>query len=400
MPPLNASFRIAISITLIIIIINNQILHALPVYTGVSSESKVSERRETDETIDAPAKAAPGASSQEKRSRLKYESRDATPRLTFEPRVLDFGFIRLGERATGTALVRNDGLTPLTILGGRAACGCTSLEIEEGITLAPGETTPVTATFKPSSKLGRWRTSLRVVVDQAGFFELPVFGEVTRTIRTVPPRIDFRGGDQVEITLQALDNVPFRVQSVHGNVPRYSNNQQGVEPGDAATLHTLLVDVPPGECKTFPRWLIIETDHPELPLVDLGILHNCTELSIDPDQPWRVTSRHVILDGLQSTASVDFDFPVKVPHESDVPDFRTPLDGPDYLRAELIGVDRVAEDLVRCRVRVTCDALPRHLVQVPLRMTTTGEEEDYVWVTIRGGMADEADVAPQARAGE
>lgn len=85
--------------------------------------------------------------------------------LSFDPSVVDFGDIALGESKSATVRIRNNGPSPRTITIAAASCGCT-VPTWPTEPIAGGATGEATVTMKPTGKVGeRVEKTVTYVID-------------------------------------------------------------------------------------------------------------------------------------------------------------------------------------------------------------------------------------------
>ena len=108
---------------------------------------------------------------------------------------------------------------------------------------------------------------------------LTLLAESAYAVKTIPPYIS--AFDRPEnmtgaVVLKSVDNKPFRVLSVAQKAPVFMND---AGEGDVPrTQHVVQYDLTGYECASMPKWLLVETDHPDAPLVEMRIRHKCTRL--------------------------------------------------------------------------------------------------------------------------
>ena len=101
---------------------------------------------------------------------------------------------------------------------------------------------------------------------------------MTDLIRTVPPFANGIGADSGQVMLTAIDDTPFNVLAVAGRPPVYS----GAAPAQPAVAHHLAWDLSgigpdctDADGQPLRSCIVIETDHPRVPIVALRVRHRC-----------------------------------------------------------------------------------------------------------------------------
>jgi hypothetical protein len=209
----------------------------------------------------------------------------AAPPLVFEPPSLDLGLLAQGRSASGTVGVRNVGQVPVTIAATRASCSCTYAQDLSGTVVGPGEAVEMTAELTPKPGLGNKHEQIRVVAQgYRDYVVLDIHAEVSLPVRAIPPAIeaarpDGHGGittiaDQGTVVVSSLDARPFRVIRTNGSEPQFV----GFDPArdEPRGEYTLRWDLRGYTPQTIPWYWVVETDHPEAPVVDLRVQHEWT----------------------------------------------------------------------------------------------------------------------------
>jgi hypothetical protein len=111
---------------------------------------------------------------------------------------------------------------------------------------------------------------------------LKIEAETAYAVRATPNFIDALAPERVKGTfeLQSADGTPFTVKTVDGK-PAMTADGSPMKP---ATKHTVRYDFssPSALCSKFlavPPFLIIETDHPKCPVLDLRVRHASTRIT-------------------------------------------------------------------------------------------------------------------------
>ncbi len=119
---------------------------------------KINEQPVTDNRITVSALV------QEDFSDLTPEELATAPKVHFSSKTFDFGTISNDKPAEYEFILTNKGQRNLIIRKVRASCGCTVVHPQKN-TLAPGESTGITARFNPSGRKGNQKKSISVVTN-------------------------------------------------------------------------------------------------------------------------------------------------------------------------------------------------------------------------------------------
>ncbi len=196
-------------------------------------------------------------------------------------------------------------------------CRCTTMTDLTGSTIPPGESIEVTATLDARSIVGLRRASVQFVFEGYRPATILLKGEVTRAIKPTPGYISGFDADHGKIKIESVDGRPFRVLSVNGGPP----SLVGFDPStDEITnkyvLEWDLRDLDPDTCldrsgKPLRPWYVIETDHPDAPLVDVLVRHRCITPERSRSRPWVLQRQEEVLGALEPGAAASFTIGIK-----------------------------------------------------------------------------------------
>jgi hypothetical protein len=102
--------------------------------------------------------------------------------------------------------------------------------------------------------------------------EIKVKGEVSQAVRAIPAYLNCVGSKNLSgrLVVESIDKRPFRIISAHGSEPVVG----GWNPATDGPRSTYLLSYDLGDgTRELPSFWIIETDHPDSPLVDLKVRH-------------------------------------------------------------------------------------------------------------------------------
>ena len=220
------------------------------------------------------------------------------PPVKFDPPILDFGYLKPNEKGVATIQIRNVGEEPIKILQASPSCRCTALGNVRGKVIAPGSSIPMAVQLDGRSTFGTRTASIKFVFQgysQALDFDLKA--DVAFAVRPWPSILNTVKGDLVgQMVVESVDGRSFNVLAADRKPPRFV----GFDPlFDAPrSRYVLEWDVTEYTADTMPRWWVIETDHPEAPLVDAQVRHKellAQTRKYSRGRGWRVEDRRVIL---------------------------------------------------------------------------------------------------------
>jgi len=190
----------------------------------------------------------------------------ALPQVERQPDKLDFGLIRPGAVHTESVLLRNVGQQPIRFTNVTSTCGCAKGAIEQKI-VKPGESARLDVTLEARDNVGPLKQKLTVFIeDSPRRIPIEISAEVTKPINAEPFFLNLLGPRAGEIKLKAVDGAPFKVLSINGKPADGGLKQLRVQ-------HTAPWDLTDVEPEDLDLWFVIETDHPEMPLIELRVVH-------------------------------------------------------------------------------------------------------------------------------
>ena len=260
----------------------------------------------------------------------------------------------------------NRGSEPISIVETQSSCKCTVPDLLDGTVIAAGQSVPMVATFSAGSAPGpkgakihlNFRTPSRPNLRQA---RLNIVGEVTLKVRAVPPFVDaLKGVNGGTVRMESMDGRPFGIVSAGGEPPRYAGgfDPDRDQPRNAYTLrwsvnYTARVE----ECGGERIWWVVETDHPDCPILPLRIRHECTGLRMDPNNQQRGWMFHqYMLNAGAVIAGTPVDLDAEVRRLNEQPGsgiYAVESLSPDAT-AEFLGIlESPGDDMSTVRVRFT-----------------------------------------------
>ncbi len=204
------------------------------------------------------------------------EEIDAPPPIVFEPSILDFGFVKPGSVATGKVKIKNTSDKPLTILAVQAGCKCTTLNDLSGEEIPPGGFVELEPQMKAQASTGPKKTEIKVLIDGWSRIALVTLkAEISRGVRAAPGTINAVDATKVtgRLVIESIDGKPFSVCAIHGEKPEFV----GYDPSTSEPVSKYLVNYDLNKFgDNIPRFLVIETNHPEARVVEVPVRHRTT----------------------------------------------------------------------------------------------------------------------------
>lgn len=199
-----------------------------------------------------------------------------------EPSDVNFGIVEPGSTVSATIKIINPLDQDVTISAAKPSCTCTTVDMVGKVIPARGS-----IEMPMSMKTSHTPGTKTAVVNMAfkGVTQVMVVkiqAETAYAVRATPNFIDALAPERMKGTfdLVSADGTPFSVKTVDGR-PAATADGSPMKP---ATKHTLRYDfsAPSALCQKFlavPPFLIVETDHPKCPVIDMRVRHATTRIT-------------------------------------------------------------------------------------------------------------------------
>lgn len=225
------------------------------------------------------------------------------PSVEMDPPEVDLGFVMPNQEVSTTVMIRNTGDTPITIAAIRPSCKCTSLNNLAGYVIAPGDEVPMRASVEKRAVLSPIKANVNVIFEgYSDPVEIPIYGEVSRAVRASPSYFNCtKGVVSGRVVIESIDDRPFNILSAQGEAPDFIGFDPEID--EPISSYTLNWDVSKYTTETIPEWWVLETDHPQAPLVDIKVRHMWAiqKLLVGvKGRPWHPASQHLVLDPIPS----------------------------------------------------------------------------------------------------
>ncbi len=295
-------------------------------------------------------------------------TRTGTPARQFGPLVIDPGDIKLGAIDPNTIhevelSLRNTGSTPLRIVKTSSDCKCTVPEDLDGTVIPPGATHLLRASFTARASPGTKTAKILLNIDYGQGIKqalTTIEGKITMAVQATPAYVDaLKGVWSGEIRVESTDGRPFRIVSVNRAPPVFADGFN--EAGAVRTAYTLrwTIEYQRDNCVGGELlWWVIETDHPDCPVLPLRIRHECTGHLADPtyrERGWLFREYMTNLGGVVAGESTEIDVDVRrINHLPTSGIYAVESLSPDATAELVTTVDLGApSDTTTCRVRFT-----------------------------------------------
>ena len=238
----------------------------------------------------APSNVASGSSVQ---TFAPANSAETLPPIRVIPRELDWGSILPEQQVEGSVQLQNISDKPLKIIAVQSSCKCTTTKDLDGQVIPPGGQVTLDATLDPQSSVGTRKTQIKVLVEgYSKVLEINAQAEISRSIRVRPQYINTivnRTDENSEfgvtqqtgtLMVSSLDRLPFKVLSVQGRPPTYAPRKEVFAEGPQ---HLLTYDIEDYRQQDglYQRYVVIETDRADAPLIEVLLRHKDSALDLD-----------------------------------------------------------------------------------------------------------------------
>ncbi len=232
--------------------------------------------------------------------------------IEFDPPILDMGFVRPNQDATGSIEMKNTGSRPIRILSVTPSCKCTTLEDLTGRVIQPGESIPLKASLEGRAVTGVRTATITIVFDGIPKpLRVELRAEVAMAVRAMPGILNLASGATTgHVAVESLDGEPFNILAANRQPPRFIGFDTDLD--EPRSKYVLQWDLTEQEAqRRLDRWWVIETDHPDCPLTDAWIRHVTTIERPPRDRPWSVPGRRSLIGLIEPGGYVDFTVDIK-----------------------------------------------------------------------------------------
>lgn len=224
------------------------------------------------------------------------------PPLTVHPPAFEAGDLRPREEREATFTLTNTGDREIQFGDVRATCWCAAGQLSKR-TLAPGESATLHARLEAPAEPGPIDRAIFVFVQ--GYAQpaaIALRADVNYGIRyRVEP--DEEHPERAVVHLESVDGAPFRVISAGQVAPVFVDGfePETDQPRSAYAISYGMQATAP--VAIAPPWFLVETDHPDSPVIDLP-LPEYQELR--RLRPWTMSERRILLGTMLTGESQEF----------------------------------------------------------------------------------------------
>ncbi|MFZ9691143.1 MAG: DUF1573 domain-containing protein [Phycisphaerales bacterium] len=200
--------------------------------------------------------------------------------ITAEPGMVDFGLVEPRALVEVSVTLTNSSDQPIEIIASKPTCQCTTVDMTGKVVPARGSIT-MPVSMQTSAAVGVKQAAVSLLFKgvptpmQVGLKAEVAYSVVARPV----PYIDALDPSRLSGTfdLESPDGKPFEVRAVQGEAPIF----MGFDPRSDAprSRYTLRYDFRGLNANAVPKYLLVETDRADCPLVDLRVRHPATRIA-------------------------------------------------------------------------------------------------------------------------
>lgn len=214
---------------------------------------------------------------------------------------LELGYQKPKTMAAGEIVLLNNGDHRLKITRIKPDCACTDVYTDKR-ELAPGETTTLNVGVDVPREIGPVRRDIRIECEG---YALPY---VTSVNLEAGFAVRVNGGASAAIItdkvgmvkLDSVDKKPFRVLAINGEAPDFLGDAKALN--ESRTQFNARYDWSDTDGASIPRWMIIETDHPDARMFSVRArIGGATILQFR--SKWHVVEERVLLGSFPGESS-------------------------------------------------------------------------------------------------
>lgn len=228
--------------------------------------------------------------------------------ITAEPGMVDFGLVEPRALVAVEVTLTNGSDQPVEIIASKPTCQCTAVDMTGRVIPARGSIT-MPISMQTSAAVGVKQAAVSLLFKgvptpmQVGLKAEVAYSVVARPV----PYIDALDPGRLSGTfdLESPDGRPFEIRAVQGEPPIFV----GFDPRSDAlrSRYTLRYDFRGLNANAVPKYLLVETDRADCPLVDLRVRHPATRIA----PPLKFAEFRSMLGRIPSGGSGEFDLEIE-----------------------------------------------------------------------------------------
>jgi len=289
-----------------------------------------------------------------------------------EPSEVNFGIVEPGATVSATIKISNPLDQDVTISAAKPSCTCTTVDMVGKVIPARGSIEipmSMKTAHTPGTKTAVVNMAFKGVTQ---VMVLKIQAETAYAVRATPNFIDALAPERMTgvFELVSADGTPFTVKSVDGRAPVAADGS----PMKPATTHRLRYDftTPSPLSQKFlavPPFLIIETDHPKCPVIDMRVRHATTRIT----PAFGFAEFRANCGAMSSKGSTEFELEIKQMGKARIASVQSLV---PTLQTQLVS-QKPDGTSVLVTVRVTDLASQPGPFLLPIRFTGNGKTSDF-----------------------
>lgn len=292
-----------------------------------------------------------------------------------DPPHVNFGIVAPGTVVSANIKLFNPLDKPVKILAAKPTCTCTTVDMA-GKVIPPKGTIEMPMSMKTAQSVGERAAELIVLfegLEQQMVLRLDA--ETAYAVRGNPAYVDALAPERMKGSFELLsaDGKPFRVLTVDGKPAATADGAPMVP----ATRQVVRYDFTADPSKPVPPFLIVATDHPDCPVMDLRVRHETTR--IKPALAFAEFRSNV--GTVPARGSAEFEVEIKMMGQSRV---QGVVSLNPAAKTEIVSQTGDGQNLM-VKVRVTDLGLPAGTFLFPCRFASGSKSADlWLYGLIRG----------------
>ena len=286
-----------------------------------------------------------------------------------DPPNVDFGVVAPGTVVSATIKLLNPLNTPVTIKAAKPTCTCTTVDMA-GKVIPPKGSIDMPMSMKTSHSVGERAAELIVVFEgMPQQMVLRLDAETAYAVRANPAYVDALAPERMKgaVELLAVDGKPFKVLTVDGKPAATADGS----PMAAATRQIVRYDFTTEPAKPVPPFLIVATDHPDCPVMDLRVRHETTRIT--PSLAFEEFRSNVGI--VPAKGSTEFEIQIKMMGQNRV---QAAVSLNPAAKTEVVSQTSDGQNLL-VKLRLTDQGLPKGTFLFPCRFASGSKSAD-LWI--------------------
>lgn len=324
----------------------------------------------TEQAQPAPPATRPAQPTPARPSKQVQTTNKSVPGpIVADPPHVDFGIVAPGTVVSATIKLFNPLDTPVTIKQAAPTCTCTTVDMA-GKIIPPKGSIDMPMSMKTSNSVGERAAELIVVFEgMPQQMVLRLDAETAYAVRANPAYVDALAPERMKgaVELLAVDGKPFKVLAVDGKPAATADGS----PMTAAPRQVVRYDFTAEPGRPVPPFLIVATDHPDCPVMDLRVRHETTRIT--PSLAFEEFRSNVGI--VPAKGSTEFEILIKMMGPNRV---QAAVSLNPAAKTEIVSQTADGQNLL-VKLRLTDQGLPKGTFLFPCRFASGSKSAD-LWI--------------------